>query len=77
MRELKKASSAWVHEDIGMGAFKWQEGYGGFTVSPTAREGVRHYIANQEEHHRTKSYREELIELLDKAGVEYDPAYLD
>ena len=77
MRELKKASSTWVHEEIGLRAFAWQEGYAAFTVSATSREAVRHYIANQEEHHRVKSFREELIEMLNKAGIEYDAKYLD
>ncbi len=77
MRELKKASSTWVHHEIGLRAFAWQEGYAAFTVSATARESVKHYIANQEEHHRVKSFREELIEMLTKAGIEYDPKYLD
>ena len=77
MRELKKASATWGHEEIGRRAFAWQEGDAAFTVSATAREGVKHYIANQEEHHRVKSFREELIEMLHKAGVEYDPKYLD
>ena len=60
-----------------MKKFAWQTGYAAFTVSPTAREGVQKYIANQEKHHRTKSFREELIELLEAAGIEYDPTYLD
>jgi len=77
MRELKKASSVWVHEEVGLRAFAWQEGYAAFTVSATVREAVRHYIANQEEHHRTKSFREELVEMLNKAGVEYHPQHLD
>jgi putative transposase len=77
LRELKKASSVWVHEQIGLMTFAWQEGYAAFTVSPTARPAVKRYIAHQEEHHRKKSYREELIELLAKAGIEYDPKYLD
>ena len=77
LRELKKASSVWVHEQIGLQSFAWQEGYAAFTVSATAREAVQKYIANQEEHHRAKSYREELIEMLTKAGIEYDPKYLD
>jgi putative transposase len=77
MRELKKASSAWVHEEIGRRSFTWQEGYAAFTVSATVREAVRQYIARQEEHHRTKSFREELVEMLNKAGIEYDPKYLD
>jgi len=76
VRELKKASSAWVHEEIGEN-FAWQEGYSAFTVSATARVAVKKYIANQEEHHRVKSYREELTEMLGKAGVEYDVRYLD
>ena len=77
LREIKKASSAWVHDEVGMRAFAWQEGYAAFTVSATAREAVRGYIAHQEEHHRMKSFREELIEMLNKAGVEYDEKYLD
>jgi REP element-mobilizing transposase RayT len=75
LRELKKASSAWVHDTIGLRAFQWQDGYAAFTVSATARDGVRRYIANQEEHHAVISSRDELIELLAKAGIEYDPAY--
>jgi REP element-mobilizing transposase RayT len=76
MRELKKASSAWVHKEIGQPGFAWQEGYAAFTVSATVRDAVREYISNQEEHHRLKPFREEFIEFLEKAGVEYDPRYL-
>ena len=77
MRELKKQASAWVHAEIGAAGFAWQEGYAAFTVSPNSCSGVRGYIENQEEHHRQKSFREELIELLQRAGVEYDERYLD
>ena len=77
MRELKKSSSAWVHDQIHLREFAWQEGYGAFTVSPTARPQVRKYIANQAEHHRVKTFREELIEFLRKAGVKYDERFLD
>ena len=27
MRELKKASSIWVHKEVGLRSFAWQEGY--------------------------------------------------
>ena len=77
MRELKKASSAWAHDEIGLRSFAWQEGYAAFTVSATSREGVKRYIANQAEHHRQRSFREELIELLNRAEMEYDERYLD
>jgi len=76
MRELKKASSIWVHEHAGLRPFGWQEGYAAFTVSATARDAVKKYIVNQGEHHRVKSFREELVEMLEKAGVTYDPKYL-
>ncbi len=76
MRELKKASSVWVHETIEEKRFAWQEGYAAFSVSATALNAVRHYISNQEEHHRVKSFNEEFIEMLNKAGVEYNPDYL-
>ncbi|MGA2258818.1 MAG: transposase [Thermoguttaceae bacterium] len=77
LRELKKASSVWVHEQIGLPSFAWQEGYTAFTVSATARTAVQSYIAHQEAHHGTKSFREELINMLNDAGIEYDPRYLD
>jgi putative transposase len=77
LRELKKASSVWVHETISLPSFAWQDGYAAFTVSATARESVRNYVANQEEHHREKSFREKLIAMLGMAGIEYDPKYLD
>ncbi|MBC8353037.1 MAG: IS200/IS605 family transposase [Planctomycetes bacterium] len=77
MRELKKTSSIWVHEEIGQADFAWQEGYGAFSVSPTARDEVKKYIANQPEHPRKRSFQEELIGMLERAGVEYDPKYLE
>ena len=77
MRELKKSSSAWVHNEIGLAEFAWQEGYGAFTVGPRSRGGVKRYIANQEEHHRKRSSEEELVHLLKQAGVEFNPKWLD
>ena len=77
MRELKKSSSVWVHDEIGVQRFAWQEGYAAFTMSSSARPEVQSYIARQEVHHRNRTFREELVEMLEKARVEYDPRYLD
>jgi len=76
LRELKKASSVWVHGTLEERQFAWQEGYAAFTVSASALDAVRRYIANQEQHHRVKSFREELVEMLEKAEVDYNPDYL-
>jgi putative transposase len=77
LRDLKAGSSKWVHEKQDpMPEFKWQMGYAAFSVSPSNEAKVKAYILNQEAHHRKKSFKEELIELLDKHGVEYDPEYI-
>lgn len=77
MRELKKASSWWVHEEVRESAFAWQEGYAAFSISATSREPVLKYIAEQAEHHRAKSFQEELAQMLVKAGVKFEDRYLD
>ncbi len=77
VRELKKASTAWVQAEIGLRNFLWQGGYAAFTVGYRQREIVRAYIDRQDEHHgRKESFKEELISLLEYHGVEYDPKYL-
>jgi putative transposase len=77
LRELKKAASAWVRTEMGDRDFAWQDGYSAFTVSANARDAVWRYIARQAEHHRTQSYRDELIEFLRRAEIEFDERYLD
>ena len=77
MRELKKASSTWVKTELGVSEFGWQVGYAAFSVSPPARNSVKTYIANQEAHHHKRTYREELIEILEQAEVDYDANWLD
>jgi REP element-mobilizing transposase RayT len=74
LRNIKSASSRWVHEEIGLKPFAWQEGYGAFTVSMSQIPAVRAYIENQEEHHRTKSFREEYLGFLDRHGI--DPKFV-
>ena len=65
-----------MHTEAGIPHFAWQEGYGAFTVGPTQRAAVRHYIAGQEEHHRTRTVQEEYVDFLLRSGVEYDERYL-
>ena len=37
---------------------------------------VRRYIANQEDHHKKRTFKEELVGLLQVHGIEYDEWYL-
>src|SRR6266699_342039 len=72
LREIKSVSSKWVHEETGVRSFAWQEGYGAFTVRASQLENVRAYIQQQEEHHRTHSFRDEYVALLHRSRVEFD-----
>jgi putative transposase len=76
VRELKKTSSVWAAREHAS-SFAWQEGYSIFTVSRSQINVVREYIRNQEAHHQKQDFREELITLLKKHGIEFDPQYLE
>ena len=76
LRAIKSDSSGWVNRERSSDRFAWQTGYGGFTVSQSQVDKVRRYIRTQEEHHRERSFKSELISLLRKHGVDYDERYL-
>ena len=77
LEETKKTSSAWLKsQDTRCHDFSWQAGYGAFSLGQSQLPSLIRYIDKQQEHHRTKSFRTELIELLQKYGVEYDERYL-
>ena len=54
----------------------WARSYYAGTCGPMDKERVRRYIMRQKEHHKKKSYRQEIIRQLKKAGIEYDEQYL-
>jgi REP element-mobilizing transposase RayT len=75
--KLKANSSGWVHREFpDRRAFAWQTGYAAFSVSHSQKKAVLDYIANQEEHHRKVSFKEELISFLKKHEVIYDERHV-
>ena len=64
---IKGNSSKWIGEQ-GI-EFAWQEGYGAFSVSPSQLERVKTYIANQPAHHRTHSFEQEFLAMLQAANT--------
>src|SRR5258708_33683759 len=60
VKELKRVSNLWLKEKGGVSNFEWQSGYADFSVSQSNLDRVRRYIANQEIHHRQKSFQEEV-----------------
>lgn len=77
LRELKRDSSKWIKaEGVGLEDFSWQQGYGAFSISPAHVEGLKHYIFNQEDHHKKESFQDELRRLCSKYQIEIDERYM-
>jgi len=69
VQAIKANSSRWYHETTHRAGFAWQEGYGGFTVSPRSVNAVYSYIQRQQEHHRLKTFAQEYDEFCEMAGL--------
>jgi putative transposase len=77
MKTVKAKSSKYVNDNqLTKHRFEWQEGYGVFSYSLTHIDNVYHYIANQEEHHKKKTFKTEYLDFLEKFKVDYDERYL-
>lgn len=77
VQEVKAHSSKWIKtKGKKYENFFWQDGYGAFSINEENVYAVKNYIKNQREHHQTKSYKDELIEMLEKQKMKYDERYL-
>lgn len=77
VRDIKANSSRFINDRRWInGKFEWQKGFGAFSYSHSQLTNVIHYIQNQEEHHRTKTFKEEYIEFLKLFNVDYTNEYL-
>lgn len=77
LRNVKAHSSRWIHETFpDCRDFRWQEGYSAFTVSRSQFDAVDRYIQNQTEHHRKRTFDDELRELLRAHHIEFDERFL-
>src|ERR1700730_11851565 len=75
--EMKSSSSRWIKTKNDYYCdFAWQGGYGAFSVSRPYIEGAIKYISLQKEHHKTVTYKEELLKMLHRANISYDENYL-
>jgi hypothetical protein len=57
-------------------SFAWQRGFAAFSVSASNKDTVVRYIRTQDDHHKKRGFETELIALLKKYGVPYDPKYV-
>ena len=77
MRDVKNNSTNFINDQKWLKQkFSWQEGYGVFSYSHSHIDWVYHYVENQEEHHRKKTFREEYLGFLRKFEIPFDEKYL-
>lgn len=77
MKFVKGNSSRWVNQSRDTKEiFAWQDGYAAFSVSKSAIPRVFHYIKNQENHHKKRSFQDEVINFLEKHSISYNDQYI-
>lgn len=77
VKEIKSGSTRWVHDSsLRPAEFHWQSGYGVFSIGPSHKEELCHYIANQREHHTKTTFQDEYRKLLAKYGIAHDERYV-
>lgn len=77
VRDIKANSSKFINNQNWInGKFEWQTGFGAFSYSHSQLTNVINYIHNQEEHHKTKTFKEEYLEFLKLFNVEFKNEYL-
>ena len=78
IKDIKIASSRFIKEEELFPSFNgWQDGFGAFTYAYSAKNELIEYVKNQEAHHRKKTFKEELLELLQEHEVRYDDKYME
>ncbi len=69
VRSVKANSSKWMNKNVQSSRFSWQAGYGAFSVSQSLVPVVVDYAKNQANHHRHRSYSDEIAALIERHGV--------
>lgn len=67
-----RSSAAFIHNPNFPHFAGWAVGYGSFSVSYYEVEKIANYIQNQEIHHKTVSFEDEFLQLLQTNGVTPD-----
>jgi len=77
IKDIKMASHKMMRESSMFSKFPgWQVGYGLFSYHVSSKEMLIRYVLNQNEHHKTTTYKDELVSLLKDNSIEYSEEYL-
>ena len=77
IRDIKSFSSRYINENrLLKGHFEWQTGYGAFSYGQSQIDQVKAYIIRQDDHHQTRTFRDEYLSLLKVFQIDYDDRYV-
>lgn len=77
VRDIKSSSSKFINEQRWInGKFEWQTGFGAFSYGHSQLTNVIKYIEDQEEHHKTKTFKEEYMAFLKLFNIDFRNEYL-
>jgi REP element-mobilizing transposase RayT len=74
--QLKSNTSRWATNE-GSRDFKWQRGYGAFSVNFASLDRAVNYVLTQEDHHAHQSFRDEQAEFLRVHDMDADAEFID
>jgi putative transposase len=76
VQEVKRGSSLWLKtKNSDLRDFAWQNGYGICFIGFSQIDGVKNYIASQEDDHRKVSFQDEFRQFLRRYEIEFDERY--
>jgi len=78
VKDIKRASTEMIIREKSnfMNFGGWQVGYGAFTYHISQKDQLIQYIADQENHHKKITFKEELIHLYKEHGITFKTEYL-
>ncbi|MGD0584048.1 MAG: transposase [Bacteroidales bacterium] len=78
IKDIKMASHKMILENNSLFSnfTGWQAGYSAFTYNISSKANLINYVETQKEHHKIKSFKDELTSLLKEHSVDYIDDYL-
>ncbi|MGQ1787600.1 hypothetical protein [Saccharicrinis sp. GN24d3] len=73
IKDIKLSTSEMIKREYLFPHFK---GWHAFTYHIGSKDNLIEYVKYQEAHHKSKSYKEDYIELINEHNIEFDERYL-
>ena len=77
VEEVKTSSSKWIKtKGPEFRNFRWQRGYGAFSIGQSNVAALKRYIGRQKQHHRHTTFQDEYRKFLKLYEIVYDERYI-